>query len=304
MGWIKRNLYFVIGSVAAIALLALGGLYTFGAWSHNSASSEKLGDIYQTLQKLQRQTPSPGNDKINNTTIAREQAKKVQAWISGAENYFHPVQPIPSGTVTSESLASALRRTIDLLQREADANSVALPPKYDFSFSAQRQLVKFAPGSLDPLAAQLGEVKAVSKVLFSSRINALEGIQRVRISEDDLKGAQGDYLNAQPVTNGMAVMTPYVVTFRGFSPELAAVICAFANSSNAFLVKSINVQPAGAATGTEGNPPPGMAPGRFNPGVPQQPAAGRGGLPTVLKEQLLRVTMEVEIVKLLPKTKT
>jgi hypothetical protein len=39
--------------------------------------------------------------------------------------------------------------------------------------------------------------------------------------------------------------------------------------------------------------------------VPQpaaQPAAGRGGLPVVLKEQLLRVTLEVELVKLLPKS--
>ena len=33
-----------------------------------------------------------------------------------------------------------------------------------------------------------------------------------------------------------------------------------------------------------------------------QPAAGKGRLQTVLKEQLLRVTLEVEIVKLLPKS--
>ena len=33
-----------------------------------------------------------------------------------------------------------------------------------------------------------------------------------------------------------------------------------------------------------------------------QPAGGKGGLQTVLKEQLLRFTMEVEIVKLLPKS--
>jgi hypothetical protein len=37
---------------------------------------------------------------------------------------------------------------------------------------------------------------------------------------------------------------------------------------------------------------------------PAAPAvtAGRGGLPTVLKEQLLRVTMEVGFVNLLPKS--
>jgi hypothetical protein len=37
----------------------------------------------------------------------------------------------------------------------------------------------------------------------------------------------------------------------------------------------------------------------------EQPAAapaGKGGLQTVLKEQLLRITLEVEVVKLLPKS--
>ena len=33
-----------------------------------------------------------------------------------------------------------------------------------------------------------------------------------------------------------------------------------------------------------------------------QPAPAHGGLQTVLKEQLLRITLEVELVKLLPKS--
>ena len=32
---------------------------------------------------------------------------------------------------------------------------------------------------------QLGEVKAISEVLFAARVNALDGIQRVRVSDDD-----------------------------------------------------------------------------------------------------------------------
>jgi hypothetical protein len=328
MAWIKRNLLFVIGGAVAVVLLGLGGFYTYSSWSHNAQSTEKLTEIYQTLQNLQMQKPAPGNDKINNTSIAREQIQAVQEWTAGARKYFTPVKRIPAGAVTSEAFASALRRTIDLLQREADTGSVTLPPKYDFSFSAQRPLVKFAAGSLEPLATQLGEVKAISEILFSTRINALDSIQRLRISDDDLKGPQGDYLDGQPVTNDLAVITPYVVTFRCFTPELAAVLCAFANSSNAFLIKSINVQPASTATATtaypgapgmgygEVAPPPGVVPGAYPPGMgypyaqpgmaPAQPAATsvRGGLPTVLKEQLLRVTMEVDFVNLLPKTKS
>jgi hypothetical protein len=57
-------------------------------------------------------------------------------------------------------------------------------------------------------------------------------------------------------------------------------------------VKAVNVQPAGAAT-----PADGSVPGVLTTAAMPR----RGGLPTVLNEQLLRITVEVEIVKLLPK---
>jgi hypothetical protein len=211
---------------------------------------------------------------------------------------------------------------VDALQREADSFGVALPPNYDFSFAAQRPLVQFAPGSLDPLAVQLGEVKLISEILFATRINALDGIQRVRVSDDDAKGPQADYVDEQPVTNGLAVVTPYVVTFRCFTPELSRVLAGFAASPNAFVIKSANVQPAGGQSATplamaDAPPQMGFVPGMRShfrgqpmpvdpaaaqPAAPVQNAPGKGGLQMALKEQLLRVTLEVEHVKLLPKS--
>jgi len=319
MGWIKRNLFFVIGGGVALALLGAAGFYIYQGWSRNSEAAGKLGEIYDTLQNLAKENPAPGNDKINNTQIAKEQERQVHDWIKQARGCFQPVPSIPpGGSVTSEAYAAALRRTIDQLQHEADSASVTLPPKYDFSFTAQRPLVKFAAGSLDPLAAQLGEVKAISEILFAARINALDSFQRVRVSDDDANGPQSDYLDEHSQTNALAVLTPYVVTFRCFSPELARVLAGLATSSNAFIVKSLNVQPAGAAAGGPGDQTagaPGMPglppPGRYGEFMPTpaaapaptpQPVAGRGGLPVVLKEQLLRITLEVELVKLLPKS--
>jgi hypothetical protein len=312
MGWIKRNLFFVVGGAVALVLLGAAGFYIFRGWSQNGAASNALNEIYQNLQTLAQENPAPGNDKINNTAIAAKQTATLNAWIAKAEDdYFKPIPAIPPDVpVTSEAYAAALRRVIDQLQHEADNASVTLPPKYDFSFSAQRPLVQFAPGSLAPLAAQLGEVKAISEVLFAARINALDGIQRVRVSVDDANGPQSDYIDESQVTNDLAVMKPYVITFRSFTPELARVIADFAMSSNTFIIKSINVQPASAAAnaaagvaGMPGAVPPGAGypAGLYRPGVPaQSPTTLRGGLPTVLKEQLLRITMEVEIVKLLP----
>jgi hypothetical protein len=310
MGWIKRNLFFVIAGVLALGLLGAAGFYGYQGWARNSAAFDKLNEIYGTLHELNLPENSPGNDRVNKTEAARDQEHQIREWINQARKHFQPIAPIPNptdGPVSSELFAAALRRTIDQLQREADAANVMLPPQYNFSFAAERPLVKFAPGSLDVLPTQLGEVKAISEILFAARVNALDGVQRIRMSDDDASGSQGDYIDNQSVTNELAVITPYTVVFRAFSPEIAQTLAGFASSPNCFVVKGINVQPAGSApVGIGGNGGGGPNEGGMSPpmGMPafMTPASpARGGLQTVLNEQLLRVTMQVDLVKLLPK---
>jgi hypothetical protein len=343
MAWIKRNLFFVMGGILALGLLGAAGFYNYKGWSHNSAKYDQLKEIYGTLRNLTGQKPSPGNDKVDNIAVAREQERQIRDWIRQAADYFQPIAPIPNtgnNAVSSEAFAGALRRTIDQLQHEADAASVTLPPQYNFSFKAQRDLVRFQPGSLASLAAQFGEVKTISEILFAARVNSLDGIQRVRVSDDDANGPQADYFDGHSVTNNLAVLTPYQITFRSFSPEVGEVLAGFASSPHGFIVKSINVQPAGAAAATAPETAvlmpavlmlavpmlavpmpaePMLAQSYLPPGLRARPAAppaappatlpatlptkvpGRGGLQTVLNEQLLRVTLVVEVVKLLPK---
>jgi len=213
------------------------------------------------------------------------------------------VPAIPEGEVTSKTYATALGSTIYQLQQEAKANNITLPPQYFFSFDAQNSKLTISPASLQPLAVQLGEVKAIAEIIFSAHVNALDSIQRVRVSEDDVAGPQGDYIDKHSITNNLAVITPYVVTFRCFTPELARVVSAFATATNTFLIRAINIQPAGAVAAA-GEPMPGM------PGMPVRnpveasvsPVAGKGGLQTAVKEQLIRAALEVELVKLLPKS--
>jgi hypothetical protein len=307
MAWIKRNLFFAIGSLVALLLLGAAAFYNYQGWSHNTTELAKLNEIYATLKQLNDSKPSPGDDKINNTQTAKDQEKEVRAWIEQAANYFKPIAPIPNTPeVTSEAFAAALRRTLDQLQHEAEAASVQIPPKYGFSFESQRFLMKFAPGSLKPLAVQLGEVKTISEILYAARVNSFDGIQRTRASDDDVAASTSDYIAEPAITNDLVVLTPYAVTFRSFTPELAAVLAGFAASPNGFIVKGINVSPAGMAPTAggygrgeggagEGYTPP-VAPGMTAPAAP-----GKGGLTTFLNEQLLRVTLEVVIVKPLPK---
>jgi hypothetical protein len=309
MGWLKRNLFFVISVVIALLLLAVAIVYDFKGLADNSAQKARLNEIYIALQNFGDQKPSPGNGKINNIQTAKEQEGEIRAWIDRTMNYFQPIEPIPnlgrmngggfpnrgrmggggpnSGRMNSEAFANALRREIHELQQEAASAGVTLPPDESFSFTAQKIRVQFAPGSLEPLAVQLGEVKAVSEILFAAHVNAFDGIQRVRVSDDDTAGPQADYVNGSPATNDLAIVTPYVVTFRSFSGELASVLAGFASSPHGFMVKGINVLPTEmAAPDTAPASPVTMA------------ATRRGGLPTVLDEKLLRVTLQIEIVKL------
>jgi hypothetical protein len=302
MIWIKRNLLFVIGGVLALGLLGATAFYDYVSWKRNTAAFDKLNEVYNTLRDLANQKPSPGNNKINNIDAAKQQEAQLRDWIRQTRNYFQPIAPIPNptnGLISNELFADALHRTIDQLQRDATNANVSVLPQYSFSFEAQRSRVKFAPSSLGALATQVGEVKVISEILFAARVNQLDGIQRVRVSDDDAIGPQTDYLADNSVTTKLAVLTPYTVTFRAFSPEIAQTLAGFASSPHGFVVKSVNVQPAGAAL-IEASP--GIAPDMGRGGAPVPGAMpGRGGLQTVLQEQLLRATIEVVIVKLSPK---
>lgn len=295
MGWFKRNKFFAMGLLLAVGLLGGAGYYDFASWQHNNKAKSDLDEIYNTLNQIAQQKPQAGNDKVDNIKIAQDQDKQLRDWIRSARNYFQPVTPIPSptnGPVSNESFAGALHRTIDQLTRDAVAANVQLPPQYTFSFAAQNDKVRFSPGSVQPLSQQLGEVTSICEMLYAARINALEGIQRVPISDDDAQGAATDYIGDRPTTLGMAVLTPYQVTFRGFSAEIAQVLGVFATPPHGFIIKSIIVQPAGAATAA--NPATALTPVP----LPVAPPPGRGGLQTVLNEQMLRVTMAIEVVKL------
>ena len=315
MAWIKRNLFFAIGSLIALLLLGAAGYYGFKSWRDNTAKMTQLQGAYNDLQNYLNKSPSPTEENIS---AAKDQEAQLLKWIGDAREHFKSVPPIPNppdGNVTTEQFAGNLRKTIQDLQQEATNANVGLPPDYSFSFAAERNLVMFAPGSLNPLASHLGEVKAICDVLFDAKINAVDGIQREMISDNDATGPQSDYLADKSQTSDLATITPYIITFRCFSADLGHVLAKLAASDYAFVVKGINVMPSagvqaprggmgmGMGMGGMGGTPPPMPPGGYAPGfnpppMGQQPPPENGGLQTALDEQLLQVTMAIEVVKL------
>jgi hypothetical protein len=305
MAWIKRNLFFTIGSVIALLLLGAAGYYNFSSWSQNKAGMDKVQEAYNQLAQDYNSQPSPGNDQVDNIKTAQEQEQQLREWIKEAAAHFQAAPPIPNpsdGVVTTEEFAGSLRRTIQDLQQEAVNENVELPPDYGFTFAAERNLVTFTPGSLNPLASHLGEIKALCEIMFNAKINALDSIQREVVSDNDAAGPQSDYLADKTITTELATITPYTVTFRCFSSDLANVLSAMASSDYCFIVKGINVMPAGGAMAGGGQYAPGQVPPNYPPPPPPQAppnyAEGSGGLATVLDEKLLQVTLAIEVVKL------
>lgn len=384
MSWIKRNLFFVIGSVVALVLMGLAGWFLYNKWNLNNQILADLKTNFAELQGLTTRNPHPGDGKINNIQNARNQQHELSNYIARARAYFQPIQRLPSPEdvpqMTDRDLTTALSKTIDQLERAADEASVNVSSNYYFSFEALRGKVSFDPKGLVPLATQLGEVKTICDVLFAAKINSLDNIRRERVAaEDSLGGLQTDYLTEKTTTNDLAILTPYEITFKCFSTELAAVLARFASSPHAMLIKTINVEgspisraqeqpflpagtvfpsyqyqnryqptrpqlPVGAPTGEAeaqarmraryglggsrgvgryGGAAPGAGVGIQYRGIqPQQPqtyvqqpttytpygaartaartAATTGGLPTVLDEHQLKVTINLLLVKLLP----
>jgi len=275
MTWIKRNLYFLISCLIAFASLGGAGWFFYSKWQLNNEILDQLNDQYGKLQNFNQQNPHPGTPKVDNIKAAKEEQQQMRDFLLKARVHFQRIAPIPDvATLSSENFSTALSRTIDQLQRDSTNASVTLPPpKYNFSFEAEKLRVSFDRGGLGPLAVQLGEVKAICDVLFAAGINYLDGIQRERVSADDASGSPSDYLADRSVTNDLAVLAPYELTFRCFTPELALVLSGFAASPHCLLVKTINVELAPAATPTTPEVAATPAPQVYQPPIYQPPPA-------------------------------
>src|ERR1041385_4591044 len=138
MSWIKRNLFFVIGAAVTLALLAGSGFYTWTGWTHNAKALEDLNQKYADLKALIDKSPSPGDKKVNNIEIAKQQTKQIREIFDVAGRRFERIPSIPEGTnLTVEAFVGSLSRTIARLQQDATNASVNLLPRYNFSFAAQ-----------------------------------------------------------------------------------------------------------------------------------------------------------------------
>src|SRR2546430_16593962 len=125
MSWVKRNLYFVIGSALALILMGLAGWYLYSKWSLNNEIVTKLDEQYARLHRLNKLNPHPGEPgKTDNVQEAKDQQQQLRTVIRKAQPHFERIAPIPDVPKPSDSdFSRALSKRIDQMQKDASSAS-------------------------------------------------------------------------------------------------------------------------------------------------------------------------------------
>jgi len=323
MAWIKRNLYFLIGTLIALGLMGYGCYVLMTKIAEEKKVVEDITAQFAEKERLGGLNPS-ADDK--NIKAAKDQQATLLAYLAKVHDRFQRIAPIPdSPKVGNEEFAQALRTTLDQLTNAAGQQSVFLPPDYSFTFAAEKNSLVFEAGAPTKLSVQLGEIKALCGILFDAKINALDRLRREGVTTNDLNGGN-DYTSEKTTVTPLADLVPYEIVFRSFSGELAGVMARLAGSSAGIMIKTINIEPApedatNSITGMNGviNPAPVPQPFNYNqlnqqmqsrrggrgpngpmapqPVAPTAPTPTRGPT-TFLDEKPLKITMVINLVRL------
>lgn len=330
MAWIKNNLFWVVFGVIALSLMGLAGYFLYSNIQRNDEVKLQLQTQVQSLAELSLTEPFPNASAL--AGIAADQVR-VQQVLSDSRKAFQ-VNPKPA-LLDDRGFKLMLEKTIAELKQEANAAGVGLPSdSYSFGFAIQRPLLQYKPGAVEPWSVQLGDIRDLFRVLYRSKVMAVQGVRRAPFFPFDLGGP--DTMGMLAATNQSSETTyfPYEITFRGFTADIANVLDELQKATNCYVVKMINIDPsaigipaynpaaATAAAAVGGALGSGTTPARTGP--PKDPYAERYGntappppkpvgpqpvvvrpvapttpqLTTVLSEKPLRVAMLVVVVRI------
>ena len=333
MIWIKRNLMLVIGIVVSVAMLAGAIVYLIGNFDENDAGDVELDKLKVELEQLKGGVfPSEAN-----ITLVKSNTAAVLGFMTQGERVFgSETVKVPGETQIKVGLANL----VETLRRDATNAGVEVPPKYEFTYGEVKVMPRLPSYALEPLTNQLKEVRSLCTILFNAKVRALESFQRVPAFPDEPRSA--DILTDRVTqtntlsTNISVIVTPYRIVFRGFSSHLTEVMNSLTSAKEFYAVRQVDVEPSGGAMespGTGASPnmmgvpsfgpaiTPGGPIGLPNPGGPAAPtgaprppvakAPGPGiappppaksSLTKVLDEKPLRITMVLDVVKVIRKT--
>jgi len=281
MAWIKRNLYFTITVFVALGVTGFCGYLLYSTLSQNTAANEQYASSKSSLEDLQKKSPYPTPENIQ---AAGEDAARVQAFLT---EFQKPFAPFPTPRMMDDrQFTEYLHQVVTKFGKEATNAGVGMQPDYEFSFSQQINKLNHPSDYIQPWLQELEEIDAILHILYTAKIKRPPG------GPDDF--GTDDYIQFNTNVTPWGVVSPYVVYFRAFSPELANVLAGIAGSSNCLIVKAVYVSPSHVPLPQAAQEQPEAAPevrffprqpppqGRFSPYGQDplnsyMPGGGRGG---------------------------
>src|SRR5271165_6466863 len=95
MAWIKRNLFFLIGSLVALALMAGGGFFLYQQITAEGAVAGQIAQQYTELKRLYSQNPHPGVPPIDNIKTAHDEEIQLRDYTQKIRTDFQHIPAIP-----------------------------------------------------------------------------------------------------------------------------------------------------------------------------------------------------------------
>ncbi|HEY6228845.1 MAG TPA: Amuc_1100 family pilus-like protein [Verrucomicrobiae bacterium] len=310
MAWIKKNLGLLIAAVISLGALGYAVFFVQQKKQADQDVTGQLNDAAEKYKSLITRKVHPGNAQTDNIQKAKDELVKMRAFMEDMREYLKG--PQLATNYNNQIFRAQLDTSVAQLRREAEEAGVTLPnTNFWFTFTPYKSTVDFK-NDAGPLAAELEDIKEIMRIVYAARVNSLVALKRAAAAEGEDR-ATSDYIaNRNPRTNDWAISTAYEVTFQGFSSELARVMEGLANAKQCFVVKNIGVAQAPEERTKAAPPPPVYMPPATGMDryrmmmMPQQyvpPPAPRGkpqptGIKTVLDENKLRFTLQVDSIRL------
>lgn len=274
MPWIKKNLTLVLGGLVGLVLLAGSGFFLFSQLNRESEVDAQLLAKKEEWTALNDRNPFPDDKNIRAT---KEEAARVQKVAAELRETIRPV-PVPEVRDTY-GLRLLIETTISELSQEADDAGVNVPDHYAFTFQRLREHAgDFNSNGIPKIAEQVSQVATLCRVLFDAKVHSLDTFRRASVLKEE---TGSDYLTKKGITNSFGVVrTPYDLSFRSFTTELAAVLNGLAELDQVVVIKTINIEPTSLPRPTRHGPSMTVAP-TMTPQVPMQ-SMGPGGMDPAL----------------------
>lgn len=279
--YLKRHILGIVGLLLAVGFV-VGGF----VWNGKTTKSiEDANALYEAaLANRDKIQNAQIKVDIKNVEVLGQVADEYEDFTKKASEVFVTQQIAPK---TSNDFMNYMTQSIVVLNRKATNNLVKVPNdllkrsdiNFSFTFAPLMEAAEISKDKIPELQIQLEDVKEICDVLFENRIQSLELLQRNRVTDEDRRaGASPNYLDTRlTYTNSISVIRPYTVKFRCLSDGVAMALSGFAKKKTFYVVRTMEVTPAGATSASAAGGSGGVDPesGGGSSGV--NPEGGGGG---------------------------